>query len=145
LIENSIRLKGLARVAPEKGKGNPHMETNSLEVEQPRVVRPLRSDERIPEAKPANPGQSSTFEQGQPPKLIERENYVTDSISDSRFISFKMDDGGDPIYPIRTEVFADIENVRDKRLLLMLVLLSRVFSRTFVYRQAMERRFAPLG
>jgi hypothetical protein len=87
------------------------METNSLEVEQPRVARPLYSDEQIPEAKHATLGHSSASEQVQPPQKSDKENYAADSICDSRYISFEVDDGGDPTYPIRTEVFADIGNL----------------------------------
>jgi hypothetical protein len=56
------------------------METNSLEVEQLRVARSLYSDEQIPEAKPATPGQSSASEKVQPSKKSDKENYAADSI-----------------------------------------------------------------
>jgi hypothetical protein len=69
---------------------------------------------RIPEAKPATPGHSSASEQVQPLKGSAKENYAVDSISDSRFMSFEVDDGGDPTYPIHTEVFADIEKKGQK-------------------------------
>jgi hypothetical protein len=88
------------------------METNSLEVKQPRVARPLYLDEQNPKAKPATPGHSSAFEQVQPPKRSDKENYAVDSIFDSRYMSFEVDDGGNPTYPIRTEVFADIGNLK---------------------------------
>jgi hypothetical protein len=98
------KAKRAGKGASEKGKGSARMETNSLEVEQPRVARPLYLDEQIPEAKPATPGHSSASEQVQPPKKSDKENYATDSICDSRYMSFEVDDGGDPIYPIRTKV-----------------------------------------
>jgi hypothetical protein len=94
------------------------METKSLEVEQSRVARPLYSNENIPEAKPATPGHSSASEQVQPPKRSDKENYAVDSISDSRFMSFEVDDGGDPIYPVRMEVFADIGNLKGQKVTL---------------------------
>jgi hypothetical protein len=84
------KAKRAGKGTPEKGKGNARMETNSLEVEQPKVARPLYSDERIPEAKPATPGDSSASEQVQPPKGSAKENYAVDSISDSRFMSFEV-------------------------------------------------------
>jgi hypothetical protein len=142
------KAKRASKGTPEKLKGNPRMETNSLEVKQPRVARPLRSDKQIPEAKPANPGQSSASEQGQPPKLIEKENFVIDSISDSRFMSFEVDDGGNPTYPIQTEVFADIGNLKGKKVTLdsgATYFLG--IPKIYVYKQAqaMGRRFAPPG
>jgi hypothetical protein len=94
------------------------MESNSLEVEQPKVARPLYSDEQIPEAKPATPGHSSASEQVQPPKRSDKENYAVDSISDSRYMSFEVDDGGDSTYLIQTEVFADIGNLRRQKVTL---------------------------
>jgi hypothetical protein len=95
------------------------METNSLEVEQPRVARPLYSDEQIPEAEPATPGHSSASEQVQPPKKSDKKNYAADSICDSRYMSFEVDDGGDlTTYPIRTEVFADIGNLKGQKVTL---------------------------
>jgi hypothetical protein len=78
------------------------METNSLKVEQLKVTRPLYSDEQIPEAKPATLGHSSASEQVQPPKKSDKENYAADSICDSRYMSFEVDDGGDP--PIQFEL-----------------------------------------
>jgi hypothetical protein len=94
------------------------METNCLEVEQPRVTRPLYSDEQIPEAKPATPGHSSASEQVQPAKKSDKENYAADSICDSRYMSFEVDNRGDPTYPIRTEVFADIGNLKGQKVTL---------------------------
>jgi hypothetical protein len=94
------------------------METNSLEVEQPRVARPLYSDEQIPEAKPATAGHSSASEQVQLPKKSDKENYAADSICDSRYMIFEVDDGSDPIYPIQTEVFADIGNLKGQKVTL---------------------------
>jgi hypothetical protein len=112
------KAKRAGKGTPEKGKGNARMENNSLEVEQPKVASPLYSDERIPEAKPATPGLSSASEQVQPPKGSAKENYAIDSIFDSRFMSFEVDDGGDPTYPIRTEVFADIGNLKGHKITL---------------------------
>jgi hypothetical protein len=66
------KAKRAGKGASEKGKGNARMETNSLEVEQPRVARPLYSDEQILEAKPATPGRSSASEQVQPPRDMKR-------------------------------------------------------------------------
>jgi hypothetical protein len=84
------KAKRAGKGTSEKGKGNACMETNSLEVEQlPKVASPLYSDERIPDAKPATPGHSSASEQVEPPKGNAKENYAVDSISDSRFMSFR--------------------------------------------------------
>jgi hypothetical protein len=94
------------------------METNSLEVEQPRVARPLYSDEQIPEAKPATSGHLSASEQVQPPKKSDKKNNAAYSICDSRYMSFEVDVGGDPTYPIRTEVFADIGNLKGQKVTL---------------------------
>jgi hypothetical protein len=112
------KVKRAGKGASEKGKGSARMETSSLEVEQPRVARFLYSDEHIPEAKPATPGHSSASEQVQPPKKSDKEKYAADSICDSRYMSFEMDDGGDPTYPIRTEVFADIGNLKGQKVTL---------------------------
>jgi ribosomal protein L19E len=62
------KAKRAGKGASVKGKENARMETNGSEVEQPRVARPLYSDEQIPEAKFATPGHSSASEQVQPPK-----------------------------------------------------------------------------
>jgi hypothetical protein len=78
------KAKRAGKGATEKGKGNARMETNSLEVEQPRVAHPLYSDKQIPEAKPATLGHSSASEQVQPPKRSDKENYAVDSIFNSR-------------------------------------------------------------
>jgi hypothetical protein len=112
------KAKRAGKGASEKGKGNARMETDSLEVEQPRVARPLYSDEQILEAKPATLGHSSASEQVQPPKRSDKENYAVDSISDSQYMSFEVDDGGDPTYPIRTVVFADIGNLKGQKVTL---------------------------
>jgi hypothetical protein len=112
------KAKRAGKGVSEKGKGSARMETNSLEVEQPRVARPLYSDEQILEAKPATPGHLSASEQVQPCKRSDKENYAVDSISDFRFMSFEVDDGGDPTYPIRMEVFADIGNLKGQKVTL---------------------------
>jgi hypothetical protein len=112
------KAKRAGKGASEKGKRNACMETNCLEVEQLRVARPLYSDEQIPEAKPATHGHSSASEQVQPPKRSDKENYAVDSISDSRYMSFEVDDRGDPTYPIQTKVFADIGNLKGQKVTL---------------------------
>jgi hypothetical protein len=66
------KAKRVGKGASEKGKGNARMETNSLEVEQHRVARPLYSDEQILDAKPATPGHLSASEQVQPPKRSDK-------------------------------------------------------------------------
>jgi hypothetical protein len=66
----------------------------------------------------AIPCHSSASEQVQPPKRSNKENYAVDSISDSQHMSFEVDDGGDPTYPIRTEVFADIGNLKGHKVTL---------------------------
>jgi hypothetical protein len=103
---------------PEKGKGALHMETNSLDVEEPKVACSLNSEERIPEAKSATPGNSAASASVQQPKNIAKENVAAKSLSDSRFMSFEVDDGGDPTYPIRTEVHADIGSLKDQKVTL---------------------------
>jgi hypothetical protein len=72
------------------------METKSLKAEQPKVARPLYSDEQIPEAKPATPGHSSASEQVQPPKKSNKEKYAADSICDSWYMSFEVIMGAIP-------------------------------------------------
>jgi hypothetical protein len=110
---DQYKVKRASKGTPEKGKGALHMETNSLEVEEPKVARSLNSKERIPEAKPATPGNSAASASVQQPRVIAKENFAAESISDSRFMSFEVDDGGDPTYPIRTEVHADIRNLKE--------------------------------
>jgi hypothetical protein len=87
------------------------METNSLEV-----ARPLHSDERIPEAKLATSGHSSASEYVQPFRVIAKEIYAAKSVSNSRFMSFEVDDGGDFTNPIRTGLFADFGNLKGEKI-----------------------------
>jgi hypothetical protein len=54
----------------------------------------------------------------QQPKIIAKGNFAAGSLSDSRFMSFEVDDGGDPTYSIRTEVHADIGNLKDQKVTL---------------------------
>jgi hypothetical protein len=71
------------------------MEINSLEVEQPRVTRPLYSDEQIPEAKFATSGHLSASEQVQPPKNTNKAGSKAASlVSESRAGSVKGGAGG---------------------------------------------------
>jgi hypothetical protein len=112
------KAKRASKGTPEKGKGALHMETNSLDVEEPKVACSLNSEERIPEAKPATPGNSAASASVQQPRNIAKENFAAESLSDSRFMSFEVDDGGNPTYPIRTEVHADIGNLKDQKVTL---------------------------
>jgi hypothetical protein len=103
---------------PETRKGALHMETNSLDVEEPKVACSLNSERKIPEAKPAIPGNSAAGASVQQPRNIAKENFAAESLSDSRYMSFEVDDGGDPAYSIRTQAHADIGNLKDQKVTL---------------------------
>jgi hypothetical protein len=67
------KAKRASKGTPKKGKGALHMETNSPEVEEPKVARPRNSEERISEAKPAT--FSNLSASVQQPRTIAKENY----------------------------------------------------------------------
>jgi hypothetical protein len=140
-----FKAKKAGKGASEKGKGSTRMETNSLEVEQPRVARPLYSDEQIPEAKLATPGHSSASEQVQPPKKSDKENYAADSICDPRYMSFEVDDGGDRTYPIRTEVFADIGNLKGQKVTLDSGATFSGIPKNVCIQAGLEKKIRPIG
>jgi hypothetical protein len=60
-------------------------------------------------------------------------------------MNFEVDDGGDPTYPIRTEVFADIGNLKGQKVTLDSGATFPVSLRTYVYKQDWEKIFVLPG